>query len=462
VPTIIGSALLMESLNSTVLFNALPAIAHAFGEDPLRLNLAITLYLLTSAVFLPVSGWAADKYGAKRVLVMAMVLFALSSAACAFAVSLPMLLAARAVQGVASAMMAPAGRLVLLRTTPKGELIGAMSVLTMPALLGPVVGPLLGGAIVTFGEWRWIFLINLPVAVAGVALVARVVPNVAEREVPPLDWRGVVLTGFGLAGLIFGFENLGRDDLPPIVVAFLFLGGAACLWLYAGYARRAERPILDLSLFRIPTFNTAVTGGAFMRIALGASPFLLAMLFQIAFGLTPFEAGLLTFVGAAGALVMKTVAPPILRRFGFRQVLIVNAFITGALFIASALFRPDTPHWIILLVLLAGGFFRSLQFTSLNGMAYADIDQPRMSRASTLAAMLQNLTQSIGVGLAALLLHLSLQWRGDDRITVEAMTPVFVIIGAITFLSLLYYVRLPRTAGDEMNGRATVDSEPDL
>ena len=456
VPSIIGSALLMQSLSATVLFNALPVIAHALHEDPLRLNLAVTLYLLSSAVFLPLSGWAADKFGARRVLVLAMILYALSSAMCGFATSLWELLAARTLQGLASAMMAPVGRLVLLRTTPKGELVGAMSVLSTPALLGPVIGPLLGGAIVTFWDWRWIFFMNLPIAVIGVALVLRYVPNVQEQEVSPLDWRGVFLTGVGLSGLIFGFENLGRDALPPAAVAGLFIVGIVSLWLYGRHAHRNPNAIIDLSLFRLPTFNAAVIGGGFMRITLGASPFLLAMLFQIGFGLSPFRAGLLTFISAAGALAMKTAAPPILRRFGFRRVLIVNTFITAALFLVYALFKPETPHWIIMVLLLAGGFFRSLQFTGLNGLAYADIDQPRMSRATTMSSMSQQLVQSIGIGLAALLLHATMQLRGETRITVDAVAPVFVIIGLITFISLAYYVRLPRNAGDEMAGRAIV------
>lgn len=456
IPAIIGSALLMQSLSATVLFNALPVIAHALHEDPLRLNLAVTLYLLSSAVFLPLSGWAADKFGARRILVLAMILYAVSSAMCGFATSLWELLAARTLQGVASAMMAPVGRLVLLRTTPKGELVGAMSVLSTPALLGPVIGPLLGGAIVTFWDWRWIFFMNLPIAVIGVALVLRYVPNVQEQEVSPLDWRGVFLTGVGLSGLIFGFENLGRDALPPAAVAGLFAVGIVSLWLYGRYARRNPNAIIDLSLFRLPTFKAAVIGGGFLRITLGASPFLLAMLFQIGFGLSPFRAGLLTFISAAGALAMKTAAPPILRRFGFRRVLVVNTFITAALFLVYALFKPGTPHWIIMVLLLAGGFFRSLQFTGLNGLAYADIDQPRMSRATTMSSMSQQLVQSIGIGLAALLLHATLQLRGETRITVDAVAPVFVIIGLITFISLAYYVRLPRNAGDEMAGRAVV------
>lgn len=453
VPAIIGSALMMQTLNATVLSNALPTMARELGEDPLRLNLAITMYLLAAAVFLPISGWAADKFGARRIFMAAMVLYALSSAACGFANSLTELVVARLFQGAAGAMMAPVGRLVLLRTTPKNELVGAMSVLTMPALLGPVIGPPVGGFVVTFWDWRWIFFINLPIAAAGVFLVARFVPNVAVQNAPRLDWLGMILTGFGLAGVIFGFENLGRDILPFPLVLALFLGGFAALGLYAWHAKRTPHAILDLSLFRLQTFQASIVGGAFMRIAMGATPFMLAMLLQVGFGMNALQAGLLTFVSAAGALIMKTTAPPILRRFGFRQVLVVNAVITGLFFMAYALFKPATPHWIIMIVLLAGGFFRSLQFTSLNGLAYAEIEQDRMSRASTMSSMAQQLVQSIGIGLAAMLIHLFTQLAGEAELTAATVSPAFLVIGAITFVSLLFYVRLPDDAGDEMNSR---------
>ncbi|HEX5377553.1 MAG TPA: MFS transporter, partial [Phenylobacterium sp.] len=416
VPAIIGSAMLMQTLNATVISNALPTMAVSMHEDPLRLNLAITMYLLASAVFLPISGWAADKLGAKRVLVAAMVLYALSSAACGLAHDLTQLVVARVFQGMAGAMMGPVGRLVLLRTTPKNELVGAMSVLTMPALLGPVIGPVVGGAIVTFADWPWIFFLNLPIAVVGVLLVVRFVPNVSEQAVTPIDWPGIFLTGVGLASLIFGFENLGRDVLPPAVVAGLFAAGFASLGLYWRYATGNPNAILDLSLFRIQTFTASVVGGGFMRLAMGATPFMLAMLLQIGFGMSPFQAGLLTFMSAAGALIMKTTAPPILRRFGFRTVLSINAVITGITFMAYGYFKPTTPHVVIMAILLIGGFFRSLQFTSLNGLAYADVDQGQMSRASTMSSMAQQLVQSIGIGLAAMLLHMFMVMKGQHHL----------------------------------------------
>ncbi|OHB32008.1 MAG: MFS transporter [Phenylobacterium sp. RIFCSPHIGHO2_01_FULL_69_31] len=453
VPAIIGSALLMQTLNATVITNALPAMARAFDVEPLRLNTAITVYMLSAAIFLPLSGWLADRFGARRVFMCSIVLYAAGSAACGFAGDLWQLILFRFLQGAAGATLMPVGRLVLLRTTPKRELVGAMSVVTMPALLGPVMGPVIGGAIVTFADWRWIFFMNLPIAVIGLILVWRHVPEVREQGPSPVDLPGIVLTGLGLAALIFGFENLGREALGPWAVAGLFALGLASLGLYAWHAGRTPHAVIQLGIFRKPTFTASVIGGGFMRVAMGANPFLLAMLLQVAFGMSAFAAGLMTFISAVGALVMKTTAPPILRRFGFRTVLLVNAVIVGLSFVAYALFRPDWPHWAIMAVLGVGGFFRSLQFTALNGLAYADVESDEMSRAATTASMVQQLVQSIGIGLSASLLHLLMVTAGATRLTVETVAPAFVIVGLVTMISMFWFARLPTDAGDEMNGR---------
>ncbi len=455
-PAIIGTAFLLQTLMSTVLANALPSMSVALGVNPLRLNMAITMYLLASAVFLPVSGWAGDRFGARLVFVTAIILFGISSSACGFSQNLPQLIVARIFQGMAAAMMTPVGRLVLLRTTPKDRLVGAMSILTVPPLLGTMIGPVLGGAIVTYLDWRWIFFINLPVAVMGVILVLRHIPKVEPLGAPKLDWFGVALTGLGLACLVFGFENLGHPIIPLPAVAALFVIGAGSLWLYARYAHGNPRAILDLSLFDAMTFRAAVVGGSFMRFSISALPFLLALLFQIGFGMDALQAGLLTFYGGAGALVMKASAPPILRRFGFRTVLLVNGFLVAVMSMAYAFIQPGTPQWLIIAVLLIGGFFRSLQFTSLNGMVYADVDQPQMSRASTLSSMAQQLSQSVGAGLAALMLHWVMAFQGVSKIDVHVVAPVMFAFGVISLISLLYFWRLDRDAGDGMNGRTAL------
>ena len=452
VPAIIGAALLMQTLNATVLANALPTMARSLHEDPVRLNTAITVYLLASAVFLPISGWAADRFGAKRVFLFAIVAYAASCAGCGIAQNLAQLLVARCFEGAAGALMVPVGRLVLLRSTPRHDLVRAMSVLTMPALLGPVVGPPIGGFIVTYGSWRWIFFLNLPIALMGVLLVTRFIPNVREEVARPLDWTGLFLTGIGMAGVVYGFENLGRGSLPAWAVATMMGGGAACLAAYVWHARRAEHAILDLGLLKIRTFTASVVGGAFMRMGIGATPFMLALLLQVAFGLSALQAGLMTFASAAAALVMKTCAPPILARFGFKRTLTVNALIVAGTFMAYGLFNPATPHWLIYAVLLTGGFFRSLQFTSLNGMAFADIDQERMSRASTMSTMGQQLAQSIGIGLAATLLRLMMVHAHARHLSAATIAPAFVVIGFVSLISTLFFIGLPADAGAGLHG----------
>ena len=454
VPAIIGSALLMQSLESTVMSNALPSIAHALHEEPLRLNMAITMFLLASAVFLPVSGWVADKFGAKRIFIASMVLFAISSAGCGFAQSLFQLIVARVFQGISAAMMVPVGRLVLLRMTPKHQLVAAMSVFTMPALIGPVFGPVLGGFIVTYFNWRWIFFMNLPIALIAVPLVRAFVPNIKEQEVPPIDVLGIVLTGVGLASMMFGFENLGRNFLPPWQIAGLFAVSVGCFGLYWRHARGNPHAIIDLSVFRIQTFNATAIGGGFLRISIGAMPFLLAMLLQVGFGMSAFTAGLMTFLSSAGALVMKSVAPPVLRRFGFRSVLLVNGVITSASFATYAILRPDMAHWVIMALLATGGFFRSLQFTALASLTFADVDQDRMSRASTTFAICQQVVQVMGVGLAAVFLHFMELARGEDHLTWQAVIPGFVAVGLLSLVSLAWFVRLPQDAGHELHSRS--------
>jgi EmrB/QacA subfamily drug resistance transporter len=452
-PMIIGSALFMQTLDSNVIANALPTMARSLHEDTVTLNLAITAYLLSAAVFLPISGWVADRFGAKNVFRLAIITFALSSLFCGLSQNLPELVAARIFQGMAGAMMVPVGRLVLLKTVPKSELVRAMSYLTMPAMLGPVLGPPVGGFIVTYFSWRWIFFINIPVAVLGIVLISIFIQDVREEVRTRLDWRGFILTGFGLAGIVFGFENLGRGAMPFTTVAALLAGGGVCLGVYGWHARRTPHAILDLSMFRLTSFMTSAVGGVFLRMVMGATPFLLALLLQMGFGLSPLEAGLITFTSAAGALLMKTTARPIIQWFGFKNVLVFNTLITGSIFMSYGLFRATTPHAWIITTLLVGGFFRSLQFTALNALAYADVDQPRMSRATSLASMVQQLSQSLGIGLAAILLALIRHGHAAHALKASDVTPAFAIMGALSFLGLFFFLPLPHDVGAEVSGR---------
>jgi EmrB/QacA subfamily drug resistance transporter len=454
VPMIVACALFMENMDATVIATALPTIAHGFGESPLRLNLAITCYLLSLGIFLPLSGWLADRFGARIVFTSAIVVFTLGSIGCSTVESLPQLVLARIVQGMGGAMMVPVGRLVVLRSIPKAELVAAMAYLTVPALIGPVIGPPLGGFIVTYFSWRWIFWINIPIGLLGIALALRFVPNIREARDEALDGAGFGMVSLGLAGTMFGFENVGRGILSNDSVTALLVGGLAFLAAYGWHARRVDAPIIDVTLLRIRTFRASVLGGFLFRNAIGALPFLTPLMLQLGFGLTPFASGMITFSGAAGALFMKITAPAILRALGFRRVLLLNTVVCAVSIACYGLFRPSTPHAVIIGVLLVGGFFRSLQFTSLNTLAYADVEQPKMSRATTLASVGQQLSLSFGVGLGALLLHTTLAVRGRDALGAADFSPAYFTISAISLLSLLFFARLRDDAGAEISGNA--------
>lgn len=453
IPLIVACALFMENLDSSVLATALPSIAESLGESPLKLNLAITSYLFSLAVFIPVSGWVADRFGARTVFRAAIAVFTIGSLLCGLADSFWTLVGARVLQGLGGAMMVPVGRLVMLRSIPKSELVRAIAWLTVPALVGPVIGPPLGGFLTTYLSWRWIFWINLPIGLLGMVLVTLYIPNVREENVPPLDWRGFLLSALGLCGLVFGFETIGRGLLPDAVVAGLLVMGSIGIGLYIRHARRHPHPVLDLRLLRVPTFRIGVMGGFLFRIGVGALPFLLPLMLQLGFGLTAFESGMLTFVSAAGALTMKMAAGPILRRLGFRNVLIGNAVLSGAFIAICGLFRPDTSHLLILGLLLFGGFFRSLQFTSINTLAVSDIENARMSRATSFTSMMQQLSLSAGVAVGAMVLHATVTWSGGmEKIGPADFTPAFLTVGITAMLSAIIFLRLPPDAGAEVSG----------
>lgn len=451
-PLIVACALFMENLDSTVLSTSLPAIAKDFGESPIHLKLALTSYLLAIAVFLPASGWLADRYGSRTIFRLAIALFTAGSILCGLSSSIGALVLARVVQGIGGAMMVPVGRLVILKSVPKHELVGSLAWLTVPALIGPVIGPPIGGFITTYFEWRWIFWINVPVGILGLVLATLFIPNLVGEERTRFDTKGFILSGLGLAGFMTGSTSLGLGLLPLWLTLTLFLGGGVLLFLYVLHSRRAPSPIIDLSLFRIPTFVTSMTGALLFRIGVGATPFLLPLFLQLGFGLSPFKSGTITFAAAVGAMAMKIVAPPTLRRYGFRNVLVVNALIAGGFVALPALFTPATPIALITLLLLIGGFFRSLQFTSINALNFADIPPQRMSRATTLTSVAQQLSLSFGISIGAITLETTTRLSGGG-IDASSFVPAFLVVGLLTTSSAIPFALLARDAGDEMSGR---------
>jgi EmrB/QacA subfamily drug resistance transporter len=450
---IVACALFMQNLDSTVLGTALPAMGASFGVNPLSLHLAMTAYLLSLAVFMPISGWMADRFGARRVFCWAVALFTLASIVCGIAPNVPILIAARIVQGIGGAMMVPVARLVLVRNVPKSELVEAMAWVTMPALVGPVIGPLVGGFFVTYASWHWIFWINIPFGILAIAMALAFIPAIHEEEAPPLDVRGFILCGLGVAGVVFGLENLG-DGVLPFRVSLISAGlGGILLALYVYHAFRIETPLINLRLLEVPTFRASIVGGGLFRIGVGALPFLLPLLMQIGFGKDALESGAITFSAAAGALIMKAGVGRVLSRFGFRNVLVWNGLLAALSMAACALFDSTTPYWVMVGILLVGGVFRSLQFTAINTIAFADLDNRALSNATGFISMAQQLSLSIGIAFGATILHLMTVYNGGE-LTTKDFAPAFIAVGFISALSILLFSKLHRDAGAEVSGRS--------
>ena len=450
---IVATALFMQNVDSTVIATALPAMAKSFHADPLHMSVTLTSYLISLSVFIPASGWVADHFGAKRVFRAAIVIFTVASVLCGFATSLWFMVASRILQGLGGAMMVPVGRLVLLRSVSKMQMIAAMSWLTMPALVGPILGPPLGGFIVTFFSWRLVFDLNVPIGVIGVIAVTRFIPDLREPDRGGrLDFAGLLLTGMAMAALMAGFETIGRDLVPWEWSFAAFLLGIAAAFMYACHATRHPHPVLDFSLMRIPTFANSVIGGSLFRIAVGAMPFLLPMMLQIGFGKSPLQSGLITFASAAGAIGMKPAAQPLLRRFGFRNTMVINGALASLFIALCALFAPNWPSLLISFLLLLGGFFRSLQFTAFNTIAYGDIPRPRMSAATSLYSTIQQLTLTLGIVIGAASLECSTALRHHRHVMPADFAVAFVLVGLIAAISVPVCSRLSPEAGEALSG----------
>ncbi|MBC2885584.1 DHA2 family efflux MFS transporter permease subunit [Ochrobactrum sp. CM-21-5] len=449
IPLVLAIALFMEQMDSNVISTSLPAIAADIGSSPIALKLALTAYLVALAVFIPVSGWMADRFGAKNVFRAAIAVFVVGSLACAAANSLAAFVIARFLQGMGGAMMTPVGRLVLIRSTPRSELVSAMAWLTIPAMVGPLVGPPVGGFITTYFTWHWIFLINVPIGVIGIWFATHYLPDNDERILKRLDWPGFVLSGVAMSGVVFGLSVVSLPALPPIIGFVTLAVGLVCSLLYIMYARRTADPLLNLRLFDNQVFRSAVLGGSIFRFGIGAIPFLLPLMFQLGFGLTPFQSGMMTFVSAIGAIVMKFGAKRIFARVGFRRTLMFGSLISAGFIAVNGFFTPATPYWIIIGFLLIGGFARSLFFTGVNALAFAEIPNEKTSQATPLTAVAQQVSIAIGVALAGGILEISTGLRGAPLALIDFHVGFFVV-AAVSAGAFFWFARLAPDAGKEL------------
>jgi EmrB/QacA subfamily drug resistance transporter len=446
----IASALFMEFIDSTALSTALPTLAEAFDSDPVHLKLALTSYILALAVFIPISGWMAERFQPRRVFLAAMTVFLIGSALCGFSGSLGELVGARIVQGIGGAMMTPVARLIVVGSSPREELIKAMGWFTTPALVGPLVGPPLAGFVLGVADWPWIFFINIPIGLLGMAAVLRFVPRIAVADPGPFDWSGFLLSATAITGVVVVAETGGLSILPVWAQIGLIVVAVACGWAYLRLAKAKARPILNLSLLAYPTFRASLLGGTLVRLGIGASPFLLPLLLQVGLGWTPLQAGAVTLAGGLGVFTARPFAPPLLKRYGFRTVLLLFVTLTALLTAAPGLFRADTPVAVIMALLMFAGFARSSQFIATNTIAYADVPQPQIAQASTLTAVTQQIGLALGVSFGGLMLHWA---RGEGgALTPDRFTWPFVAVGATTLLSAAVYWRLDKNAGAALSG----------
>ncbi len=446
---LVAGAFFMENLDGTVIATSLPAMAHSFGVQPVDLNIGMSAYMLTLAIFIPASGWMADRFGARTIFASAVAVFTIASVLCAISEGVLSFTLARILQGMGGAMMVPVGRLVVLRNTAKPDLMRAIATLTWPALSAPILGPPLGGFITTYASWHWIFILNVPIGIVALALSFWLIPNDRTGDRPSFDWLGFLFTSLACAGLMYGLELIGQSAEEGIVgaailAASIVFGFAA--WRHAG---RHPHPVPDLAAVRIQTFAVTMKGGSLFRTAVSAVPFLLPLLLQLGFGLDPFEAGLYVLALFAGNLGMKPLTSAVLRRFGFRTTLIGNGLLFVATMVACAFLTPATPGWVIAALFVVSGAARSMQFTAINTLAFVDVPQPQMAGANMLFSLVQQITFGLGIAVGAVALRFA-----DSIATPEAASLglvdfryAFLIIGALGLLGLYDSLSLPRDAG---------------
>jgi EmrB/QacA subfamily drug resistance transporter len=449
IPLIVGCAFFMEGLDSTMIAVAIPAMARDLGETPLRLSLVITSYLLSLAVFIPVSGWIADRFGARRVFCAAVLIFAGGSALCGIADSLPLLIATRIVQGVGGAMMTPVGRLMLLRSFPRSGLVSAMNWMTIPSMIGPMVGPVIGGVLTDYASWRWLFFLNIPIGVLGGVLALWFFKDFRAPAPARFDLVGFAIAGMALFLLELALENVGHPVLPTALGLAFFPIAAVMLLAYWHHAEHSPAPVLDLDLLQIKTFNIGTVIGGLCRVGLDATPFLLPLLFQVGFGRSATEAGLLTFSSMFGAMSVRSLSRWFLRLTGFRRALVGGAVLSGAVTASFALLSAISPVWLIVLLVFISGCVRSIQYLALNTISYADVPSVMLSRATGFGGVAQQLARGFGVAIGAALLAIV---SGTNPVGLDHFRIVFVLIGLLPLLSAIGFLRLSESDGAEVSG----------
>jgi EmrB/QacA subfamily drug resistance transporter len=447
IPLTVASALFMEFIDNAAIATALPVMARDFGVPAAELSLAITTYLVALAIFIPISGWLADRFGARRVFQLAIIGFLVGSMLAGLSRTVPELIAGRFVQGIGGALMIPVGRLVLLRSVPRKDLLDALAWLTIPALIGPAIGPPLGGFLATTVGWRAIFFINIPVGLLGMLAAWRFLPALPGGDAPRFDFKGFLLAAGGLAGIIIGFELFARLKGAGLIPLVLILASFGLIALYTRHQARVDRPLLDLSLMAIPSYRAGLIGGSLFRIGVGAVPFLLPLMLQLGYGLSALQSGLITFATALGAVSAKPVARRVIARLGYRNTLVLTGFLAAAMMAATGFVSPSWPVAAALGLLYLAGLFRSLQFTAINTLTVCDVPEARLSRATTLTSTAQQVVLSFGVAIGASLITVLPALRGAPTAEPFDFTLAFVIVGALAALNVVSFARLPADAG---------------
>ncbi|MEG1209857.1 MAG: MFS transporter [Leclercia sp.] len=453
---LVAGAFFMEFLDGTVIATALPDMARSFGVEAVDLNIGISAYLITLAVLIPASGWIADRFGARKVFTLALAIFTLASVFCGLATSIDQFVAMRVLQGMGGALMVPVGRLAVLRTTPKHLLITAIATLTWPALVAPIIGPPLGGFITSYANWRWIFFINVPLGLIAIALALRIIPDIYEETRRPFDTPGFIATSVAMVSLVYAMESMGTQQVNAALTLSLLAIGGVTLTYALRHFRRTPWPMIRLDALQVPTFRVTMYGGSLFRASISAVPFLLPLLFQVGFGMDAFHAGLLVLAVFVGNLTIKPATTPLLRALGFKKLLLINGALNVLALLACALLTPQTPVWVIMLVLYLGGVFRSIQFTAISTLAFADVPSPQMSYANTLFSTATQLAVGLGITLGAIGIRigeLSSEMLGIAALPGISFRLAFVVIALVCLLGMFDTLRLVKDAGSAVSNK---------